>query len=400
MVQLESKQAAIREDPTQGQVFATILTRGPLSRRDVARFTGLSQSTVSKAVKPLLAAGYVVEGSEEVEGPGRPIIPLTVNSERHYVLGVKVMEHEAVGVVADPQGHVLASLRRPLLERTVDGLIDDVANLVEELRGLRPEFASETEGLGVCLGGHVDGRTGTLRYSPFFAWRDVALATLLEERTGLVTVVENDVNALAVAEQWFGAGRDVENFAVVTVGAGIGCGLIIAGTVVHGASGMAGELGHVTVEPDGHECRCGKRGCLETVASDESILLAIAGTGPRSPTTIAEAVELARSGDEAARAAFARAGEAIGRAVSTLVNLVEPERIVFSGEGVVASDLLMDSLATELRRHAFGSAAEQLEIVTRPLGDETWARGAAVNVLRHLIARPVARTGPVVSQRR
>jgi predicted NBD/HSP70 family sugar kinase len=156
----------------------------------------------------------------------------------------------------------------------------------------------------------------------------------------------------------------------------------------------------VTVEPDGHECRCGKRGCLETVASDESILLAIAGTGPRSPTTIAEAVELARSGDEAARAAFARAGEAIGRAVSTLVNLVEPERIVFSGEGVVASDLLMDSLATELRRHAFGSAAEQLEIVTRPLGDETWARGAAVNVLRHLIARPVARTGPVVSQRR
>jgi predicted NBD/HSP70 family sugar kinase len=346
---------------------------------------------VTKAVKPLLAAGYLVEGAEEIEGPGRPITPLTVNTERHYVLGVKVMEHELVGVVADPQGRVLSSLRHPLRERTVDGLLDDVALLTDALRAVEPEFATETEGLGVCLGGHVDGRTGTLRYSPFFAWRDVELATLLEARTGLATVVENDVNALAVAEQWFGAGRDVDNFAVVTVGAGIGCGLIVDGALVHGASGMAGELGHVTVEPDGLECRCGKRGCLETVASDESILHAI----PGSPASIAEAVELARSGDAAASAAFARAGDAIGRAVSTLVNLIEPERIVFSGEGVVASDLLMDSVAAAIGRHAFGSAAEGLEIVTRPLGDETWARGAAVNALRHLIARPAIRKGGI-----
>jgi predicted NBD/HSP70 family sugar kinase len=291
---------------------------------------------------------------------------------------------------------VLASLRRPLRERTVDGLLDDVAQLTDALRAVEPEFAAETEGLGVCLGGHVDGRTGTLRYSPFFAWRDVELATLLEARTGLATVVENDVNALAVAEQWFGAGRDVDNFAVVTVGAGIGCGLIVDGALVHGASGMAGELGHVTVEPDGLECRCGKRGCLETVASDESILHAI----PGSPTSIAEAVELARSGDAAASDAFARAGDAIGRAVSTLVNLVEPERIVFSGEGVVASDLLMDSVAAAIGRNAFGSAAEGLEIVTRPLGDETWARGAAVNALRHLIARPATRAGSIASKGR
>src|SRR5882762_1696928 len=140
MVDLEAKAAAIREDPTQGHVFATILTRGPLSRRDVARLTGLSASTVTKAVKPLLAAGYLVEGAEEIEGPGRPITPLTVNTERHYVLGVKVMEHEAVGVVADPQGRVLASLRRPLRERTVDGLLDDVAQLTDALRAVEPEF--------------------------------------------------------------------------------------------------------------------------------------------------------------------------------------------------------------------------------------------------------------------
>lgn len=391
---------SFREDPTQGQVFATILTRGPLSRRDVARLTGLSQSTISKAVKPMLAAGYLVEGSEQVEGPGRPIVPLQVNTERHYVLGVKVTGTEAIGVLTDPQGRVLAAERRPLAGPGLEDVVADVAALADALRHERPEYADEAEGLGVCLAGHVDGRTGTLRYSPVFGWHDVPLAQLLEERTGLVTVVENDVNALAVAEQWFGAGRDVPEFAIVTVGAGIGCGLIVDGELVHGASGMAGELGHITVDPDGAPCRCGKRGCLETLASDAAILDGIVAAGGPRLAGITEAAELARSGDPAARTAFHRAGDALGRAIAILLNLVEPSRIVLSGEGVVASDLLLESLDDALRRHSFGGAADRLEIVTRPLADETWARGAAVNVLRHLIARRVPRSSSVVSTRR
>lgn len=392
--------ASFREDPTQGQVFATILTRGPLSRRDVARLTGLSQSTISKAVKPMLAAGYLVEGSEQVEGPGRPIVPLRVNTERHYVLGVKVTENEAIGVLTDPQGRVLSSRRRALSGAGLETVADDVAALADELRHEKPEYADEAEGLGVCLAGHVDGRTGTLRYSPVFGWRDVPLARLLEQRTGLVTVVENDVNALAVAEQWFGAGRDVDAFAIVTVGAGIGCGLILGGELLHGASGMAGELGHVTVDPDGAPCRCGKHGCLETMAADAAILDSIALAGGPVLGSVTEAAELARGGDEAARTAFARAGDALGRAVAIVLNLFEPSRLVLSGEGVVASDLLLESLDGALRRHSFGGAAERLELVTRPLADETWARGAAVNVLRHLIARRVPRSSTVVSTRR
>jgi predicted NBD/HSP70 family sugar kinase len=394
-------QISFRDDPTHGHVFATILTRGPLSRRDVARITGLSQSTVSKAVKPMLAAGYLVEGSEAAQGPGRPVIPLTVNTERHYAVGLKVSEHEAVGVVTDPQARVLADARAPFDSPTVEELVELVAGLVDGLRSQRPEFGSEIEGLGLCLGGHVDGRSGVLRYSPMFGWRDVPLASLLEVRTGLVTVVENDVNALTVAEQWFGAGRGFEQFAVVTVGAGIGCGLIVDGELLHGASGMAGELGHVTVVPEGALCRCGKRGCLETVAADDAILETIAAGSSHAPTTITEAAALARAGDAAAREAFAKAGEALGQAIASLVNLVEPSRIVLSGEGIVASDLLTDSLVDALRRHSFGGVADRLEIVSRPLADETWARGAAANVIRRLIARPaVARAGTVVPQRR
>jgi predicted NBD/HSP70 family sugar kinase len=163
---------------------------------------------------------------------------------------------------------------------------------------------------------------------------------------------------------------------------------------------MAGELGHVVVDPQGAECLCGNRGCVETIASDAAILEGIAAAGGPRLDSVTEAAELARAGTEAARAVFARAGDALGRAIATVVNLVEPSRLVLSGEGVVASDLLMETLEVAVRRHGFGGAGHRLEIVTRPLEDETWARGAAAYVLRHLIAGRAQRPGPVVPQRR
>jgi predicted NBD/HSP70 family sugar kinase len=375
-------------DKAAAEVFGAILGRGPISRSEVARLTGLSQSTITKAVKPMLAAGYLVEEREEAQGRGRPASPLRVSTDRHYAIGVKLSPHEIVAVVANPRAEVLASTRRGLPGRSVDDVIDEVASVVEELLARQPEFPARVEGLGLALGGHVDSR-GTLRYSPLLGWRDVPLASLLEAATGLDTVVENDVNALAVEEQLFGAGRGVSTFAVVTVGAGVGCGLVVHGELVHGSAGMAGEIGHIALDPAGDLCACGNRGCLETIASDRAILASIARDGGPFLTTIAEAALLAREGNDAARAAFARAGEALGRALAILANIVNPSRVVLSGEGVIASDLLMDHVAEALDRHTFANVAGIPEIVTRPLSDETWAKGAAANVLRHLISRPM-----------
>lgn len=377
-------------DETAAGVFTAIVTRGPLSRRDLSKVTGLSQSTITKVVRPMVEAGYVVEEREEAQGPGRPAIPLRVNCDRHYVVGVKIAPHELIGVVTDPQARVLVSGRRALAEEEPKRVVAEVAELVDALLDGEPGLRDSAEGLGVALGGHVDPSSRSLRYSPILGWRDVPLAALLEEATGLYSVVENDVNALAVAEQWFGAGRDVASFAVVTVGAGVGCGLVLDHQLMHGATGMAGELGHVVIDPDGETCRCGARGCLETIASDGAILAAICGAGS-PPHDIAEAALRARHGDVAARAAFARAGTALGRGIAILLNLVNPSRVILSGEGVVASDLLMDELRASLERHAFAGAARDCEVVTRPLSDETWARGAASNALRHLIAGSLGR---------
>jgi predicted NBD/HSP70 family sugar kinase len=376
-------------DHTHSTIFATIVRKGPLSRTEIAALTGLSQSTITKAVKPLLAAGFVVEEKERARGPGRPAIPLRVNPERHHVVGVKVGARELTAVLIDPQADVLASSRRSLERADPEGVAGEIAELAQELIESKPRFADTTEGLGVAFGGHVDGRSGTLRYSPVLGWRDVPMARMLEARTHLRTVVENDVNALAMAEQWFGAGRDIPTFAVVTVGAGVGCGLVVEGELLHGATGLAGELGHIVVRPEGERCVCGSQGCLETVASEGAILRAARRAGS-SVETLDGAAVLARGGDEACRRAFANAGEALGQGISIVLNLFNPSRVVLSGEGVVASDLLLDNLRESLRRHTFSDAAD-CELVTRPLADESWARGAAANVLRHLIDRPQQR---------
>jgi predicted NBD/HSP70 family sugar kinase len=388
------------QERTQAEVFATIVTRGPLSRRDIARLTGLSQSTITKLVKPMLELGYVVEDKEEAQGPGRPVIPLRVNSNRHYVVGAKVSQHELVAVVSDPQAQVLASARAARSGETPEAAAAELAHLIDQLLDRDASFRDRVEGLGVGLGGHVDPVNGVLRYSSILGWRDVPFAEMLEAATGLITVVENDVDALAVAEQWFGAGQGVANFAVVTVGAGVGCALVVDHELVLGATGLAGELGHIVIEPDGTPCPCGNRGCLETIAADRAILAALRESGEHV-ASIAEAAELARSGNPAARAAFARAGDALGRGVAILLNLFNPARVIVSGEGVAASDLLVEPLEHALELYSFSSAAADCELVTRPLEDETWARGAAANVLRHLIARPVAdRAATVVRQGR
>ena len=202
--------------------------------------------------------------------------------------------------------------------------------------------------------------------------------------------VENDANTLAISEQWFGAGRDVGSFAVVTVGAGIGCGLVLNGALWTGATGAAGEFGHVIVAPDGPECRCGRRGCLESIAGDDAIITATAAAG-RTVASTDEAYRLAQAGSAPAKAAFRRAGKALGRGLAILVNLVNPELIILSGEGISTAPQMMEALRRQFAADAFSSTARECALLVRPLPDESWAAGAAASMLRSGVLRSLDR---------
>lgn len=397
MISQESVSAQVG-DVTTASVFVMVLTRGPIPRAEIAQRLGLSAGTVSKAVKPLIQAGYLIEGSEAAARPGRPLVPLRVAAQREFVIGVKLTGDRIIGVAVDLLANVRATREAELADHDVEHVVGAVSSVVAGLRAALPQGAGAVTRVGVGLGGHVDAESGVVRYAPFLGWRDVPLGPLLDRATGLRVVVENDVNALTIAELWFGAGVDVRNFVVVTIGAGVGCGIVIDGALVHGAMGLAGELGHAPIEPDGPLCRCGNAGCIETIASEEAILRRI-GEGRKreaaeadSGLDIGEAARLAREGDPVAADAFARAGDALGRGMAIVANLLNPHRIVLSGEGLAASDLFEKSARASFATHAFGRAAD-CEVVTRPLPDHVWARGAAAVAIQHLFQAPISGAG-------
>lgn len=346
----------------RNSILNLIKTRGPISRARVAELVGLVPATVSAISRELLESGLVREvGAGDSRGGRKPIL-LELNAQGGYTVGVKLTETEAIAALTDLDANLLACQSYPLdTSREPSEVLEQVAQAVRDVRGGHPIL-----GLGVGLAGVVDHGRGILRYSPILGWRDLAIAEPLARELALPVYVDNDVNTLTIAEQWFGLGRGVNDFVVVTLGRGIGMGLVLNGQFYRGASGGAGELGHITVNPAGARCSCGKRGCLEVEAADPA---------------------LARAGH--AREAQERAGVQIGIALANVVNLLNPDLIILAGEGVQEAPDRLRSLQNTLRAHVFAPLAESLRLEVEPSGDETWARGAASLVLGEVFRPPV-----------
>ncbi|MER6122098.1 ROK family transcriptional regulator [Streptomyces sp. NPDC001795] len=375
--------------PAASQVFLTVLSHGPLTRSDVGGLAGLSAAAVTKAVRPLIEAGYLVENAEDTgeearSSLGRPANPVRVNGGRALFIGVKITGDGIIAVLTDLCCRIRVARHLPLTARDPKAVLAQTAEPVRELLAEADGFGVAVQGLGVAVSGDVDRAAGVVRYSPFLEWRDVRLAELMEMTTGLPVTVDNDVRALTVAEQWFGAGVGLSDFALVTVGAGIGCGLVVHGQVVSGAHGVAGEIGHVVIDPAGPACHCGNRGCVEAIAADPAIVAAVREATGVAVADAAEAVDLAHRGDRGARDVYTRAGDAIGRAIGTVANLLGPERVIISGEGLAAYDLFAEQIRDAFAASAFGTAA-QCDLQTRPLPFDEWARGAAATAIQSFI---------------
>ncbi|MFJ5898668.1 ROK family protein [Streptomyces sp. NPDC093064] len=382
----DSHGAAPAMTPAASLVFTTLLSHGPLTRSEVGRRTGLSPAAVTKAVRPLMELGYLVEAVDEEARPavGRPANLVWVDGGRALFIGIKVTGDEIIAVLSDLCCRIRISRHVRLTGRETETVLPALTALVQELLTEADGFGVRVRGLGLAISGDVDRANGVVRYSPFLEWRDVALGEIVGTATGLPVTVDNDVRALTVAEHWFGAGVGLSDFALVTVGAGIGCGLVIHGRVVSGSHGVAGEIGHLSLDPLGPLCHCGNRGCVEAIAADPAIVRAVREATGKQVTSAAEALDLAHSGDPGVREVYARAGEAIGKAIGSLVNLLGPERVIISGEGLAAYDLFAEGIRDAFAASAFGTAS-QCDVMTRPLPFEEWARGAAATAIQSFI---------------
>lgn len=368
------------EGGTALDVALEVLLRGPLSRAELARRLDLSQATLSRLTKPLVERGLLVESTGRADTTaGRPGQPLDVDRSSHAFVGVKLTGEAAHAVLVDLGGAVIAARTVDLDSHEPDAVADRVALVAAELAD-----TPRVVGIGVGLGGHSPDRS-TVRIAPFLDWHDVPFGELLAERTGLPCVVENDVAALTAAEHWFGAGRGLHTFAVLTVGAGVGYGLVVHDRVrTHPDMGL-GLVGHFPVDPNGPLCAEGHRGCATAVLTIPS-LTRQASLAHGRRIGYDELMVLAEQGDAVARQLVDEAARGLGRLVAAVANLTMPDRIVLTGEGIALATVGGEALQDSIDRER-DPRASVLDVVVRP-GDFTqWARGAAVVALQDFVLR-------------
>lgn len=381
--------------PTGIGVFMSLLSFGPSTRAEVADRMGISLAAVTKAVRPLLAAGMLAEGrlKEPAAGAGRPIQPLCVQPDWGYFGGAKFTADEIVAALVDLTGVPRATRREPLRSRDPDDAAQQLGELLRRLCTEAGITIDDVRCLGAALSGDVDSQTGIVRFSPFLHWDSVPLVASVEAATGVMTVIENDVRALTVVEAFFGAGVGASSLAVVTVGTGIGCGLYLDGSVLVGANGVSGELGHLPVGDPDVPCYCGGHGCLEAVAAEPAILRQVSAVAGRQIASMADAAALAQEGNAAVNDLIVHAGQLIGRGLAALTNLVGPERIVLTGEEMSGQEAFQRHLREAFAAQAYGAAAG-CEIIVRQHPFEDWARGAAAVALRSYVSSARAKPAP------
>lgn len=365
----------------RASVLALIGSSGPIARADIARRLGLSPATVTAVTRDLVERGIVEVFDQVPSSGGRPARRLALIPDAGHVLGVKISPAHLAGVVVDLGGEVVESF-----ERDFDASCPDVVDRIEvELRpyvDARGDDAPPLLGIGLGVPGLVGiGAPGTV-HAPSLGWAGLALGNVLQTRLGVPVLIENDVNTLAIAERLYGRGRDVADFITITIGRGVGLGIVARGELYRGADGGAGELGHVTVRKDGPPCSCGRNGCLEALVADPALLREAIDNGV-IPTdgTVDDLLKLADDGDPTARSIYAAAGEALGGAVATVVNLLNPGLVLLSGEGIRAWGHLGPAFIPALRSQLFGPIADVM-VEIDPWDEERWARGAAALVFR------------------
>lgn len=384
-------------------VVDTIRRYGPIARVEICGHTELSPTTVSAITAALLDDGLIVTsdiagvrdlGGRDEAARGRPRVRLALNPDAAFVVGVKLSADQITVATTNFRADVLESLSLPVrVDRQPTGVI---ADLVED--GVRRSVAdagltmSQLAGICVGLPGIVARETGICRSSPLFGERDIPFAAALAQRLKVPVSLDTDANLVALAEHWFGRGRDLDDFLVVSAEHTLGLGVVHRGEVLRAPGGLSASLSDYNLGGvDG--------GRLGDIASGAAVLAALAARGGEPPTTVAAAAARAAAGETAATAVLTAAGTALGEALATLIALFAPPRIILVGALIEAGPVFLEPLMRAVGAGIADGLAGVTEIVHEHWGEDNWARGAAAMTLRDLYGAPWNTTGPALSRR-
>ncbi len=364
-------------------VARRLLTHGPASRGQLGADLRLSDASMSRVARALLNRGIVTEQLDTAAALGRPRQVLSAVPEAHHVVGIKLTADTAYGVACDLLGNVLGT-GKARLPTAVNGTVPVTATIAAITRLTRrlSRRLPRLDGLGISVGGVVTDRS-IVHEGVFLGWTDIDLADPVAEATGTKVVVSNDVTALARAELWFGAGKSHSTFGLVTVGAGLGFGLVREGHVVEELIDNGHLLGHAPIDTRGPTCHLDHHGCVAAYLYPDSIAHRMSQHLRRSVTY----PELVTSA-ETRHPWFDDAARALGHLVATFAGALQTERIVLAGEDVrpLVESPAMQATLTDRLRDGHGLAQRcRLDISAEPLTFTDWARGAALVSVQHVL---------------
>lgn len=364
-------------DVNRSRILAHLGAYGPVSRAELARKLGVTPPLITQLVRQLIGDGLIQELNWSPSQGGRPSRMLGLVSTAGHAIGVKIAQEQVAFVEVSIDGVVVRSLNAPFDCASPMA----ISTLLELLQRFIEGGDTKLLGIGVGIPGTIDEPSIGVVNSTQLGWNHVALGSILRHALNLPVLVDNNVNALSLAERLFGQGRFFKDFLVVTIGTGVGAGIVADGKVFRGHSGGAGDFGHVPVGQGGPVCQCGNYGCLEAYIGEKALVNTAKEQGLIEENEgISPLVKQADEGNDAAQLIFSQAGQTLGRALAGVVNMLDPEIVIILGEGVDAWRHWSAGFGPALRSGLIPSKRE-VAIGVETWRDDSWARGAACLVL-------------------
>ncbi len=379
--------------PLRQQIFERVRAAGLMPRVQIAKELSVSPASVTTITSELIDLGLIEEFAaprDTDSGRGRPAVALGVRAAAHYVAGIKLSDREHTAVIIDFAGNLIADMALPRSPGALElpAILDATESLLRSVCDRAGLELAQLSAVGVGVPGFVEQTIGVAHWSPILSERHVPLAAAASARIGLPVHVDNDANLVTLAELWFGAGRKLSDFAVVTIEHGVGMGLVLNHRIYRGAMGLGMELGHTKVQIDGALCRCGQRGCLEAYIADYALAreaTTALNWGAREAQSINILLESlydhAKAGNGAARSIFHRAGRFLALGLANVVNLFDPGLIILSGERMRYDYLYANETLAEIQALALDTGRPAPKIEIHAWGDLLWAHGAAALAL-------------------
>jgi glucokinase-like ROK family protein len=395
-------QALVREI-NLSVILQYLRENAPISRAALADMTGLNKTTVSSLVGELMDRQFVREVGLDSTGLGRPAMLLTLNPQAGAIISGEIGVDFVSAVCTNFAPEIVWRGHESISpDSGQSAIVERMVALLRQTVDVGSSSCGPVLGLAIGMPGLVDQATGTLLFAPNLGWRDMPLRSILEAAFDAPVFVDNEANLAALGEHYFGAAQGYEEVLYISAGVGLGGGLVHNGQICRGVTGVGGELGHMTMDPEGELCNCGNRGCWETQVSQRALFRylrrAIDGGqasrlskmtgGDLDRLTVTLVVDAARSGDAVALEALDRIGHHLGIGIASLVNALNPELVVFGGVLSLAWEFLLPAVNEELQRRALSWNRDATRVVLARHGLDACIMGGVALVLYNILSKP------------